>query len=61
LQCIKRKKRSRQFYVNIPAALAEAIDCQEAEVWRWTLLDRKRLLLVRPADPKPPPSTRRKD
>ena len=31
LQCIKRKSGWRQFYLNIPSALAEALDCQEGE------------------------------
>jgi len=54
LQCIKRKGGYRQFYLNIPAALAEAIDCQEGEVWRWRVRDRRRLLLEREVDPRPP-------
>jgi len=35
LQCIKRKSGWRQFYLNIPATLAEALDCQEGETWQW--------------------------
>lgn len=54
LQCIKRKNGWRQFYLNIPAALAEALDCQGAEVWAFTIMDRKRILLERDADPRVP-------
>ncbi len=55
LQCIKRKSGWRQFYLNIPSALAEAIDCQEGETWAFTLVDRKRILLGRSSDPRTPP------
>jgi hypothetical protein len=41
LQCIKRKSGWRQFYLNIPAALAESLDCQEGEMWAFTIVDRK--------------------
>ena len=54
LQCIKRKNGWRQFYLNIPAALAEALDCQEGEMWGFTIVDRKKILLERGADPKVP-------
>lgn len=55
LQCIKRKSGWRQFYLNIPAALAEALDCHEGENWSFTIVDRKRILLERSADPRVPP------
>lgn len=54
LQCIKRKSGWRQFYLPIPAALAEALDCQEGETWRWTVRDRTHLCLLRQRDPHPP-------
>lgn len=47
LQCIKRRRGSRQFYLNIPAALAEALECQRGEVWGWKILDRMRLEVQR--------------
>lgn len=50
LQCIKRKNGWRQFYLNIPAALAEALNCIEGEIWAFTILDRKRILLERAQD-----------
>jgi hypothetical protein len=55
LQCIKRKSGWRQFYLNIPAALAEALDCHEGESWAFTIVDRKRILLQRSEDPRVPP------
>jgi hypothetical protein len=55
LQCIKRKSGWRQYYLNIPSALAEAIDCHEGESWAFTLVDRKRILLVRSSNPRIPP------
>jgi hypothetical protein len=53
IQLIQRK-RSQQWYVNFPAALANAMDFDKGETVEWTLLDRGRLLLIRrvvPADP----------
>jgi bifunctional DNA-binding transcriptional regulator/antitoxin component of YhaV-PrlF toxin-antitoxin module len=55
LQCIKRKNGWRQYYLNIPAALAEALDCQEGEMWAFTIVDRKQILLERSEDPRVPP------
>jgi hypothetical protein len=58
LQCIKRQRASRQFYLNIPAALAEALECEEGEIWRWKIVDAKRLALER--EPLMAKATRRK-
>jgi len=60
LQCIKRKTGWRQFYLNIPAALAESLNCQEGEHWTFTVVDRKTILLERLADPQIPNLKRRK-
>jgi hypothetical protein len=60
LQCIKRKNGWRQFYLNIPAALAESIDCQEGESWAFTIVDRKTIQLERGVDPRPPLLARHK-
>jgi len=46
--------------LNIPAALAESLDCQEGEIWAFTIVDRKKILLERSADPRIPPTLRRK-
>lgn len=56
IQLIQRK-RSQQWYVNFPAAVANALDCSKGETVEWTLLDRGRLLLTRRRTPKPPSLT----
>ncbi len=60
LQCIERADRTRQFYVNIPAPLAEAIDLRRGEILRWTVVDRKRLVLEREVVPALPRAVQRK-
>jgi len=54
LQCIKRRSGWRQFYLPIPAALAEALECQEGEIWSWSVRDRKHLCLQRQRDSRLP-------
>lgn len=56
IQLIQRK-RSQQWYVNFPAAVAQAIDFDKGETVEWTLLDRGRLLLRRRRVPKAPSTT----
>jgi hypothetical protein len=46
LQLIQRKT-SQQFYVNFPAALAQALDFERGEQLEWILLDRSQLVLNR--------------
>ena len=46
MQLIRRKK-SQQFYVNFPSALAQALDCESGEELEWILLDRSQLVLNR--------------
>jgi len=56
VQLIQRR-RSQQWYVNFPAAVANACDFVKGETIEWTLLDRGRLLLSRrevPAAPRLP-------
>ena len=53
VQLIKRKQ-SEQFYINFPAAIAQAMDFSKAEDVEWTISDKKHLILSRkvvPADP----------
>lgn len=54
-----QRKRSQQWYVNLPAALANAMDFTKGETVEWTLLDRGRLLLIRRVVP-PDPLTSKK-
>jgi hypothetical protein len=56
IQLIQRK-RSQQWYVNFPAAVANALDCSKGETVEWTVLDRRRLLLKRHRVPPPPKIT----
>ncbi len=46
VQVIKRAK-SEQFYVNFPAAVAQAIELQEGEIVEWLIDDYQNLVLKR--------------
>ncbi len=46
IQLIKRKD-SEQWYINFPAALAQAMDFQKSEVMEWEIEDRRTLKLCR--------------
>jgi hypothetical protein len=57
VQLIKRKK-SEQWYINFPAALAQACEFVRGEVVEWVVKDKYQLILRRfrqPAPPPPPP------
>ena len=49
LQVIKRKN-SEQWYVNFPAAVAQAIEFNQGEVVEWIIDDHQRLVLKRSDD-----------
>jgi antitoxin component of MazEF toxin-antitoxin module len=53
VQLIKRQN-SEQWYINIPAALAQAMDFSKGEVVEWTIHDHAHLVLTRPHAPTPP-------
>ena len=53
VQLIQRR-RSQQWYVNFPAAVANALDFAKGETVEWTVLDRRRLLLARHRVPQAP-------
>jgi hypothetical protein len=53
LQCIKRKS-SQQWYVNLPSALAQAMDFAPGEVVEWAVEDHTQLVLNRPQAPPSP-------
>jgi hypothetical protein len=59
VQLIQRH-RSQQWYVNFPAAVANACDFEKGETVEWTLLDRGRLLLTRRVVPPAPKVTKTK-
>lgn len=46
IQVIKRKN-SEQWYVNFPAAVAQAIEFNQGEVVEWIIDDHQRLVLQR--------------
>ena len=56
VQLIQRR-RSQQWYVNFPAAVANALDFAKGETVEWTVLDRRRLLLAHRRVPQAPAIT----
>jgi antitoxin component of MazEF toxin-antitoxin module len=38
---------NRSYYVNLPVALAEAIDLQKGEQWEWSMEDKNTLIFSR--------------
>ena len=46
VQLIKRAK-SEQWYINFPAALAQAMEFQRGEIVEWVIEDKKKLILTR--------------
>jgi hypothetical protein len=47
LQAIRSKGRPARLFVNVPLALAAALDMQPGERLRWQLLNRSDLRLIR--------------
>jgi len=56
VQLIKRKK-SEQWYINFPAAVAQAMEFRRGEVVEWIIEDKSQLVLNRK---NPPPSAIKK-
>lgn len=50
VQVIKRKE-SEQWYINLPAAVAQAMDFEKGETVDWVVADRENLILHRPEAP----------
>ncbi len=42
-----RRKASEQWYINFPAALAQAMEFDKGEVWEWIIEDKNQLVLRR--------------
>ena len=59
VQLIQRKA-SQQWYVNFPAALAQAMDFRKGEVVEWTVQGRDSLLLQRTVPVPEDPALRKK-
>lgn len=53
VQCIKRRA-SEQWYVNFPAALAQALQFTQGEVVEWLIEDRSQLVMRRQQTPASP-------
>jgi len=49
VQLINRKK-SQQWYINFPAAIAQAMQFERGEVVEWNIQDRQTLILKRKRD-----------
>jgi len=48
IQLIKRSK-SEQWYINLPSALAQAMEFERGEMVEWTIEDKQKLILKRNA------------
>ena len=53
VQVIQRRT-SEQWYVNLPSAVARALDFSKGETVNWTVHDRATLVLERPDAPASP-------
>ena len=49
-----RRKKSEQWYINFPSAVAQMMDFSKGEVVHWSLHDRSTLILQRPEAPPSP-------
>lgn len=47
VQVIERRNRTRQFYVILPAPLAEALEVKKGEAVEWVVEDKARLTVRR--------------
>ena len=53
LQVIRSKGRATRLFVNLPLALAAALDMEPGERLRWQFLNRSELRLIRLGGPEP--------
>jgi len=54
------RKASQQWYINFPAALAQAMEFQKGEVVEWVIQDKGHLLLRRTQAAAAPGSAKKK-
>lgn len=52
IQLIKRAK-SEQWYINFPAAVAQAMEFEKGEVVEWIIEDKKKMVLKRNTNESP--------
>jgi hypothetical protein len=50
IQLIKRAK-SEQWYINFPAAVAQAMEFEKGEIVEWVIEDKKKMTLKRSTGP----------
>jgi len=48
------RKQSKQWYINFPAAIAQAMDFEKGEDVKWTIADKAHLILSREVVPPDP-------
>jgi hypothetical protein len=53
IQAVRSKGCAERPFVNIPIAIARALDIRKGEVVEWKIIDRAQLLLVRHPQPSP--------
>jgi antitoxin component of MazEF toxin-antitoxin module len=58
VQLISRKK-TEQWYVNFPAAVARALDFEKGEIVEWTIESRRELVLMRKPKPRKKRTTKK--
>jgi hypothetical protein len=54
VQLISRTKGADQYYVNLPTAVAEAMEFQKGETVEWIIEDKANLIAHRPEVPPSP-------
>jgi hypothetical protein len=59
VQKITRKKGADQYYINVPTAMAEAMEFQKGEPVEWIIEDRANLIVHR-LEPQPSRAGRKK-
>ncbi len=52
IQLIKRAK-SEQWYINLPAAVAQAMEFEKGEIVEWVIEDKRKMTLKRHQDQVP--------
>ena len=55
VQAVRSQGCAERPFVNLPIALARALDIQKGELVEWKIVDRRRLLLLRAPTPSPLP------
>ena len=54
VQLIKRKRGSDQWYINVPTAVAEAMDFEKGETVQWHIEDKANLVVHKTSVPASP-------